>query len=79
MILAALGKSGWHVAPSLGISSDTVDQHVEMAKQRFGVASRAELVVRALFEARSVRASVVLPRQSPQLSPAAKTADKTAY
>lgn len=59
VILAAQGKSDWHIAQLLGISSDTVHQHIEMAKQRFGVASRTELVVRALFEAQITFADIL--------------------
>jgi len=59
VILAAQGKSDWHIAQLLGISSATVHQHIEMAKQRFGVASRTELVVRALFDAQITFADVL--------------------
>ena len=59
VILAAQGKSDWHIAQLLGISSDTVHQHIEMAKHRFGVSSRTELVVRALFEAQITFADVL--------------------
>jgi LuxR family quorum-sensing system transcriptional regulator CciR len=59
VILAAQGRSDWHIAQLLGISSDTVHQHIEMAKHRFGVASRTELVVRALFEAQITFADIL--------------------
>jgi len=59
VILAAQGKSDWHIAQLLGISGDTVHQHIEMAKRRFGVASRTELVVRALFEAQITFADIL--------------------
>lgn len=47
--LAAQGKSDWDIARLLGIARHTVHQHMEAAKRRYGVASRAQLVVRALF------------------------------
>jgi LuxR family transcriptional regulator, quorum-sensing system regulator CciR len=50
VVLAAQGRSDWHIGQLLGISQDTVHQHIETAKRRFGVASRTELVVRALFD-----------------------------
>jgi len=50
IVLAAQGRSDWHIGQLLGIASDTVHQHIETAKRRFGVASRTELVVRALFD-----------------------------
>jgi LuxR family quorum-sensing system transcriptional regulator CciR len=52
LLLVARGKSDWDAATILGIRPDTVHQHVEAAKRKFGVASRAQLVVRALFESR---------------------------
>jgi LuxR family quorum-sensing system transcriptional regulator CciR len=50
VVLAAQGKSDWHIAQLLGISSETVHQHIETAKRRYGVASRTQLVVRALYD-----------------------------
>ena len=49
-MLAAQGKSDWHIGQLLGLSSDTAHQHIETAKRRYGVASRTQLVVRALFD-----------------------------
>ncbi len=59
VVLAARGRSDWHIAQLLGISSDTVHQHIETAKRRFGVASRTELVVRALFDAQITFADIL--------------------
>lgn len=59
LVLAAQGKSDWHIAQLLGIARDTVHQHIETAKRRFGVASRTELVVRALFEAQITFADIL--------------------
>lgn len=50
LLLVARGKSDWDAAQILGLSPDTVHQHVESAKKRYGVASRTQLVVRALFD-----------------------------
>lgn len=50
VLLVGRGKSDWDISRLLGISDQTVHQHVEAAKKRFDVASRTQLVVRALFE-----------------------------
>ena len=50
ILLAAKGKSDTQAAKLLGISSDTIHQHLEAAKHRYGVATRAELIVRVLFD-----------------------------
>jgi len=59
LVLAAQGKSDWHIARLLGISSDTVHQHIEAAKRRYGVASRTQLVVRALFDSQITFADIL--------------------
>lgn len=50
LVLVGRGKSDWDISQLLGISDQTVHQHVESAKKRFGVATRTQLIVRALFE-----------------------------
>jgi LuxR family quorum-sensing system transcriptional regulator CciR len=50
LVLVGRGKSDWDISRLLGISDQTVHQHVETAKKRYGVATRTQLVVRALFE-----------------------------
>ena len=50
VVLAARGKSNWVAGQLLGVSPDTVHKYLESAKQRYGVSSRTELVVRALFD-----------------------------
>ena len=50
VVLAARGKSNWVSGKLLGLSPDTVHKYLESAKQRYGVASRTELVVRALYD-----------------------------
>lgn len=65
VVLAAQGKSDWHIAQLLGISSETVHQHIEAAKRRYEVASRTQLVVRALFDSQITFADVLKPRHIP--------------
>lgn len=50
VVLAAKGKSNWVVGELLGLSQQTVHKYLENAKRRYGVSSRTELVVRALFD-----------------------------
>jgi LuxR family quorum-sensing system transcriptional regulator CciR len=50
VVLAARGKSNWVVGKLLGLSPDTVHKYLESAKRRYGVSSRTELVVRALYD-----------------------------
>lgn len=51
VILAGRGKSDRDVGQLLGISGQTVHQHIEEAKRRYNVATRQQLIVRALFDA----------------------------
>lgn len=48
--LAAKGKSDWISGQILGLAAGTVHKYLEQAKARYGVSSRTELVVRALYE-----------------------------
>jgi LuxR family quorum-sensing system transcriptional regulator CciR len=50
VVLAARGKSDWVAGQLLGLQPDTVHKYLEQAKARFGVSSRTELVVRALYD-----------------------------
>ncbi len=50
VLLVARGKSDWDSSQLLGISEQTVHQHVETAKRKYGVATRTQLVIRALFD-----------------------------
>jgi LuxR family quorum-sensing system transcriptional regulator CciR len=52
IVLAARGKSATDSGVLLGISKDTVHQHLETAKRRYGVATRSQLIVRVLFDCR---------------------------
>lgn len=59
LVLAAQGKSDWDIGQLLGISPETAHQHIETAKRRYGVATRTQLVVRALFDSQITFADIV--------------------
>lgn len=44
----AEGQTDWEIASILGISEATVNRHVELAKERFGVTTRTQVVVKAV-------------------------------
>jgi LuxR family transcriptional regulator, quorum-sensing system regulator CciR len=50
LILAIHGKTDWEIARILGLSEETVGQHLTMARVRFGVSKRLQLAVRAIFD-----------------------------
>ena len=50
LMWAARGKSDWEIARILGISHETVIQHLKQARERYGVAKRTLLAVHALFD-----------------------------
>lgn len=62
--LVARGHSARSAAAALGIKQDTVEKHIEEAKQRLGVRTTTELVVRTLFDGR-VTFQDVLAEKSP--------------
>jgi len=47
---AARGKSDWEIARILGISQDTVIEHLRHARERYGVGRRTLLAIHALFD-----------------------------
>ena len=49
VLLAAQGKSDTTIAQLLGLKPRTINEHIEAAKRRYGVATRAQLVVQALL------------------------------
>lgn len=49
VLFAARGKSDSVIAELLNIRPRTVNEHIEEAKRRYAVASRTQLIVRALF------------------------------
>jgi LuxR family quorum-sensing system transcriptional regulator CciR len=50
VVWAARGKSDWEIAKILGVSHQTVIQHLKQARERYGVAKRTVLAVHALFD-----------------------------
>lgn len=50
LLLAIHGKTDWEIARILGLSEETVGQHLNMARVRFGVSKRLQLAVRAIFD-----------------------------
>jgi LuxR family quorum-sensing system transcriptional regulator CciR len=47
---AARGKSDWEIARILGISHETVIEHLRHARERYGVGKRTLLAIHALFD-----------------------------
>lgn len=50
VLWAAKGKTDWEISVILGVSHETVIQHLKHARERYGVQKRALLAVRALFD-----------------------------
>ena len=50
VVWAARGKSDWEIGQILGISHETVIQHLKQARERYGVSKRTMLAVSALFD-----------------------------
>ncbi|QNP42385.1 autoinducer binding domain-containing protein [Sphingomonas daechungensis] len=50
VLFAARGKSDSVIAELLSIRPKTVNEHMEAAKRRYSVATRTQLIVRALFQ-----------------------------
>ncbi|WP_176599352.1 MULTISPECIES: LuxR family transcriptional regulator [Sphingobium] len=50
LVLAGRGKSDWEIAKILGIAEDTVTQHLDMARERYGVARRVQMIIRAVHD-----------------------------
>ena len=50
VVWAARGKTDWEIARILGVSHETVIQHLKHARERYGVAKRTLLAVHALFD-----------------------------
>lgn len=70
LALAARGKSDWSIGQLLRLSQQTVHMHIENAKKRYGVASRVEAVVRALFDGELAFADVFRAEDTSQLQSA---------
>ena len=50
VVLAGKGKSNWEIGAILGISAETVKQHLSDAQSRYDVTNRMQLVARSLFD-----------------------------
>jgi LuxR family quorum-sensing system transcriptional regulator CciR len=50
LLLAMQGKSDWDIGQILGLSPETVNQHFDTARTRFGVAKRVQLAIRAIYD-----------------------------
>lgn len=50
VLWAARGKTDWEISRILGVSHETVIQHLKQARERYGVQKRAVLAIRALFD-----------------------------
>jgi LuxR family quorum-sensing system transcriptional regulator CciR len=50
VIWAARGKSDWEISRILGISHETVIEHLRHARERYGVGKRTLLAIHALFD-----------------------------
>jgi LuxR family quorum-sensing system transcriptional regulator CciR len=50
LMWAARGKSDWEISQILGVSHETVIQHLKQARERYGVGKRTLLAVHALFD-----------------------------
>jgi LuxR family quorum-sensing system transcriptional regulator CciR len=50
VLWVARGKTDWEIAQILGVSHETVIQHLKQARERYGAPKRALLAVRALFD-----------------------------
>ena len=50
VVWAARGKSDWEIARILGISQETVIEHLRHARERYDVGKRTQLAVHALFD-----------------------------
>lgn len=50
IVLVAKGKTDWEIARILGISEETVKQHLKDARARYDVSKRVQLVIRVVHE-----------------------------
>jgi LuxR family transcriptional regulator, quorum-sensing system regulator CciR len=49
LLWAMRGKTDWEIAQILELSPATVSQHIEMARERYGVVKRMQLAIRAIY------------------------------
>jgi len=50
LLFVARGKTDWEIGRILGISEETVKQHLADTRQRYDVAKRVQVVMRAVYE-----------------------------
>lgn len=50
LIWVARGKTDWEISRILGVSQETVVQHIKQARERYGVQKRTSLLIRTLFD-----------------------------
>ncbi len=50
IVLVARGKTDWEIGKILGISEETVKQHIADARMRYDVTKRMQVVLRALYD-----------------------------
>jgi len=50
LLWAARGKTDWEIGHILGIGEDTIERHLQQARERYAVDKRSTLIVRALFD-----------------------------
>lgn len=50
LLWAIRGKTDWEISRILGLSQETVSQHLDMARERYNVTKRMPLAVRAIFD-----------------------------
>lgn len=52
IVLVARGKTDWEIGKILGISEETVKQHIADARMKYDVPKRIQVVMRAIFDGR---------------------------
>lgn len=48
--MAIQGKTDWEISVILELSQETVSQHLDMARERYGVTKRLPLAIHAIFD-----------------------------
>jgi LuxR family transcriptional regulator, quorum-sensing system regulator CciR len=60
VVLVARGKTDWEIARILGVSEETVADHVNEARRRYDVSRRAELAIHALYHGDLTFSDIIL-------------------
>lgn len=63
LIMSARGKSDSVIGQLLGLSPKTINSYIESAKRRYGVATRAQLIVSALYASEITFLDISEPRR----------------